>query len=186
MSVIVFIPLANRKGVAKIDIEDYPKVSHLKWYLSSGYATTTTKGQRRHTVRMHQLISPAPRGAYIDHANRDKLDNRRRNLRHCSRSQNSANSKIARTNTSGYRGVCWNKRKRMWQTSVRQGRTLVRRLFSSPEDAARFYNETVKSLFGEFAHVNEIPPPRQLPFPFARLCTCLACLPVVAVTRRED
>jgi len=54
----------------------------------------------------------------IDHINRDRADNRAINLRPATRSENSFNTKFSKANTSGHRGVTWNKRRNKWQAQL--------------------------------------------------------------------
>jgi hypothetical protein len=89
------IPL-TRGEFAIIDSSDYSLVSQYNWHLSNtGYAVWRG-GKPRHTIRMHRLILNTPEGMDTDHINHNKLDNRRSNLRVCSRSinlHNKTNSK---------------------------------------------------------------------------------------------
>ena len=69
--------------------EDVDKVRPYRWYLKDGYAVTSIQYKR---VKMHHLImGKPPKGLEIDHANRNRLDNRRENLRFLTRSQNAKN-----------------------------------------------------------------------------------------------
>ncbi|BCD83620.1 hypothetical protein PSm6_00270 [Pseudomonas solani] len=54
----------------------------------------------------------------IDHINGDRKDNRFSNLRTCTHQQNNHNQPIRKTNTSGIKGVYWNKRQRKWRGQV--------------------------------------------------------------------
>ncbi len=77
------------------------------WYLCNGYARRDfwENGQKRR-VYLHRLIANPPAGLHVDHVNRDKLDNRRRNLRVVTRSENLQNRRGAtRTSRTGVRGV---------------------------------------------------------------------------------
>ena len=100
-----------------VDDEDYEKVVEAKdkrgkpkkWYChnnnsSSDYATS---GDRRNSI--HRLVMGSPKGMCVDHINGDTLDNRKENLRVCTRSQNSQNQKIKSHNQSGYKGVYYSK-----------------------------------------------------------------------------
>ena len=53
----------------------------------------------------------------IDHINHNKLDNRIENLRNCCQAVNQTNRKpkVDKDNTSGHRGVSWDKGKKMWE-----------------------------------------------------------------------
>lgn len=75
---------------------------------------------------MHRFLLKTPKGLETDHINRDKLDNRRSNLRIVSRTQNSINRDMPPNNTSGYKGVTWYKRDRYWQAQIKtKGRNII-------------------------------------------------------------
>ena len=54
----------------------------------------------------------------LDHINRNRADNRLRNLREVSRSENQNNKNLARNNTSGYKGISWNQQEEKWHVSI--------------------------------------------------------------------
>lgn len=60
-----------------------------------------------HSGRFHRLLLSPAQGFYVDHINRDKLDNRRENLRIVRPAVNVRNCKTHANNTSGHRGVSW-------------------------------------------------------------------------------
>ena len=109
---------------------------------------------------MHRTIMKPKDGIDIDHANKNKLDNRRTNLRLCSRSQNLANKFDLNKNRSGYKGVSffkWGNRKKRWVSQIQfRYKTLRIGYFLTPEDAALAYNEAAKEYYGEFARLNNI------------------------------
>jgi hypothetical protein len=108
------IPLTKGK-VAVIDDEDYERVAALKWtYGGGGYA------HRRGNVYLHRFIlGEVPDGMVVDHINRDKLDNRRANLRITTQSVNVFNTPLRKDNKSGVKGICWNKQYRRWQVEAK-------------------------------------------------------------------
>lgn len=98
-----------------VDDADYEYMSQWKWRLhKDGYAYRTGKPN----VYMHRLINKTPQGMITDHINRNKLDNRRANLRTVVKAENQRNTKIFATNTSGYKGVSWSKVMNMWQAYI--------------------------------------------------------------------
>ena len=77
------------------------------------------------------------------------------NLRIASRSQNAMNQRIARNNTSGYKGVYWQKTAGKWKAQIDScGRRKYLGYFSTPEAAALAYDKAAKGLHGEFAKLN--------------------------------
>ena len=65
---------------------------------------------------LHRFVLKAKKGENVDHINGNKLDNRKENLRKCTRSQNFANRKKYTNNTSGYKGV--SKHGNKWQADI--------------------------------------------------------------------
>lgn len=96
---------------AIVDDEDFEFLSQFNWQCdSSGYAVRDIGGRKnKKRTLMHSLLNKTPKGFHTDHINRNKLDNRKVNLRTTTPSQNILNSKISKNNTSGYKGVQWYK-----------------------------------------------------------------------------
>lgn len=61
----------------------------------------------------------APDGVQVDHINRNKLDNRRVNLRFATSLEQQINIGLRSDNTSGFRGVCWCKRTNKFQSYIK-------------------------------------------------------------------
>lgn len=104
-----------------------------------GYIQITINYQRvlahRLAWAMHYLEDPGD--LQIDHINRVRTDNRIVNLRLVDRSENQRNCNLQKNNTSGYRGVTWNRRRNKWQAKVIvRGREHWLGCFSSAEAAA--------------------------------------------------
>jgi hypothetical protein len=117
--VIVFTDL--RRVPFQIDEADYEAVSRYTWSLDSQGYPTTNIGKQPHCrlMRLHPfLLGNAPKGLEWDHENRDKLDNRRRNLRAVSHSANVRNQDLRIDNMSGHRGVAWDARDRKWRAHI--------------------------------------------------------------------
>ena len=88
----------------------------------------------------------------LDHQNLDKADNRWRNLREATRSQNIANTSLNSSNSSGVKGVCWHRRRKLWQAAITcDGRRIHLGYFDVLAEAGSAYELASKELFGEFA-----------------------------------
>lgn len=106
-SVSAVIELRRRRGPSlwtRVDDEDYDTYSVLRWHSSSrGYAGRKVG---RTTLLLHQLIvGSRDSGLQGDHINRDRLDNRRRNLRLATFAQNRQNVPHYSAQGSRFRGV---------------------------------------------------------------------------------
>lgn len=157
------IPLT--KGfVAIVDAEDYEWLNQWKWFAdprpSRGdkavYAIRrkSVNGIAR-TICMHRLILEEPEGMDVDHIDGDGLNNTRANLRIATHQQNLCNRGMPRSNTSGFKGVCYNNSRRRWQAGIGlNGRNIYIGRFRTPEEAARAYDAKAKEIYGEFAYLN--------------------------------
>ncbi len=155
------IPL-TQGNFAIVDVEDYEILSEYKWfavrYGRTFYAVRNEKlpGRKRNTVKMHRQIMSLPQGLFVDHINRNGLDNRRANLRAVSLQQNNFNKqKQSGEYTSKYKGVMLWKRTGKWQTCITyKGKHITLGYFDDEESAARAYDTKARELFGKFAYLN--------------------------------
>lgn len=91
----------------------------------------------------------------VDHINRDRFDNRIENLRLASRRQNGANLSLSCRNTSGVKGVTWDKRSRKWLASIMVDRKRKHvGYFNDIGLAAAAYDRAAEKAFGRFAATN--------------------------------
>ena len=145
---------------AIVDDDDYDEINQFNWCFSHGYAVravTISKGKRK-WQRMHRLVTNCSADMEVDHANHDKLDNRKSNLRVCSRSENNHNQQILTyAKSSVYKGVSFYKRIGKWQAQIKlNNKNKSLGYFTNEIDAAIAYNVAAIELFGEFALLNVI------------------------------
>jgi hypothetical protein len=150
---------------AKVDPEDYDRFKDHEWYAAGCaphfYANRLVrKGNAGKTkfLAMHREIMNPPEGIFIDHINRDKMDNRKANLREATYSQNGANRpKFNRPANSKYKGVSLQKTKtkRTWQATICVNRKRIYLgTFYNEIEAAKAYDQAAKKHHGEFAYLN--------------------------------
>lgn len=157
------IPL-TQGYVAVVDDQDYDGLAEYAWRAQvekNGVYACRLQRKAEHEngmpkkVYMHrQILGVTDRWTDVDHANRNGLDNRRANLRTCSRSENNGNRKKS-GGTSRYKGVSWDSKNGKWLAQIHldnKRRYLGR--FVREEDAARAYDAAALLQWGEFARLN--------------------------------
>ena len=88
---------------------------------------------------------------YVDHRDRDTTNDKLDNLRPCSQAENNANGKTRRDNTSGFKGVSWNKQKGDWVAQITKDGVFYGKHFKDKEDAILWVQQKRTELYGEFA-----------------------------------
>jgi hypothetical protein len=154
--------IALTQGKAAIvDDEDFEFVSQFKWH-ACGRGGSRWYARRKVGVlgqpvflKLHNaLVTPGP-AEVVDHINHDGLDNRRSNLRICTRQENGWNKLRPANNTSGFKGVSWHADRQLWRAVVHiSRRQKYIGSFDTAEQAARAYDTAAVALFGAFAHLN--------------------------------
>lgn len=135
------------------DAEDFPIVQAHKWSIeNSGYVHTTVNGKH---IRLHKQIMDIPDGMVIDHINGDKTDNRKSNLRIASNMENCRNQRLCSRNTTGYKGVSFDKRRKQYSAAITVDyKNIFLGYYESPQEAALAYDKAASFYFGEFARPN--------------------------------
>lgn len=95
------------------DLEDYNKIKDYLWYTKEDGYLICQQGNK--TIRMNRLIMDCT-DPYKDvhHKNHIVYDNRKSNLEICDHYQNIIATKTYSNNTSGRKGVYWDKSKNKW------------------------------------------------------------------------
>lgn len=152
------------KYYALVDDKDFNYLSKFRWnYCKNNksdvsYATRAISKRKGYkTILMHRIIMKLKKGFFVDHINMNGLDNRRSNLRLATRADNMRNRDKTKANTSGYKGVVWDKWTNKWMAQINYlHKHLNLGRFSSKEKAAQVYNEAIKKYHGKFARLNTI------------------------------
>lgn len=148
--------LLTKNRYALIDNEDWDLVKSYSWRaLPSGYVYTSLprKDGKRPNLYLHRLLlNVADKQVQVDHVDGDPLNNCRSNLRTCNASQNQANKRVQRNNTSGYKGVVFHKESQTWHAVIKHNsRTISLRYHKTKEEAFSAYREAAIALKNEFA-----------------------------------
>jgi len=117
-----------------------------------GYSIISLDGRG---YRAHHIAWVLMTGAWpetdVDHKNRNRTDNRWANLRLASRGQNLANSTRRRDNTSGVKGVSFDKARGKWRAQYGAYPNHFSRRFDTKEEAAAAYLAAATARAGKFA-----------------------------------
>lgn len=123
------------------------------WLGKTGYRYAILCGRKRKST---WIIWAIVHGRFpknqIDHRNRVRDDDRLRNLRDASPSQNICNIGIRSNNTSGYKGVSWSTQRNKWRATIKaHGKQMHLGFFTNPRKAWEAYAVAVHLHHGEFA-----------------------------------
>lgn len=139
---------------------DYSRVRRYSWGLDGNgkYASTKIRidGKRRRVALHRYILGVTDPKVFVDHVDRNPLNNLRSNLRICSNSQNQANrlKKFARK-AGRFKGVYWRPKKNAWVSEITHNKNRhYLGIFQSEIEAAKAYNQKAIELFGEFALLN--------------------------------
>lgn len=150
------------------DALDYnPSSGQFRWRHSGGiaghvdptrtctYRVIVIRGQKYYAHRLAWLYMKGEwPPSKIDHVNGDGIDNKWGNLRLATDSENSTNAKLRKTNSTGYKGVCYNKRTGQAKAQI-QFNGVVYHLGSrpTPELAHALYVKASKKIHKQFSRI---------------------------------
>jgi len=125
------------------------------------YYITLCKDGKQKNTKIHRLVASyfvenPENKPYVDHIDNNKLNNLFSNLRWATHQENNRNKKIYSNNTSGFKGVVFDKRYNKWQARTRiDGKSICFGSFDKIEDAVEARVKGVNKIFGEFTNNDE-------------------------------
>jgi len=129
---------------------------------SSGYLyVCLCKNGKRKNHLIHRLVAlafiPNPENkSCVDHIFNNKTDNRVESLRWCTNQENIRNQQISSRNTSGVKGVSWDKHHQKWSAQIMiDGIKINIGRFETKEDAAAARQTRANAAFGIFTNACE-------------------------------
>lgn len=139
------------------DLEDYDLISKYTWCKDKRYFYAKVKGTNKR-IALHRLIMGFPENMEVDHRHGkgSEFDNRKSNLRVATHIENCQNKSRPSNNTSGHKGVSWDKTKQKWAAQIGyHNKRITLGRFDNIEDAIECRNNAERKLFGEFANIEE-------------------------------
>ena len=141
--------------VTWLDADDYAAASEFRWCATEthGIWYAVRRDHRRQNLGLHNFITGQK---FVDHKDGDGLNNCRYNLPKATITQNNQNRGLHRVNTSGFKGVCWDKDKGRWRADIQaNGRRRFLGYCTDPVSAALRYDRAALELHSEFALTNQ-------------------------------
>jgi hypothetical protein len=153
----------SRGKVALVDDEDYESLSQRKFCATKGifprspwYAVTwERKNGKQKIIYLHIILMNPPLNMHVDFVDGNGLNCQRSNMRIASASEDQFNRGIMSTNTSGFKGVSYNKINKKYRAALMKNGKLCR-IGDYPTAilAAHKYDEEAKKFAGVFARLN--------------------------------
>lgn len=145
------------KGIKVLfDKEDYDLIKDYIWNVAkNNYVKSNCKTNGEildKTVRMHILITHSdPKKYDVDHKNHIITDNRKSNLRIVLHNENLMNTKLYSNNTTGVKGVYWDKSRKKWMACITAyKKTYHLGRFDKFEDAVKARKDAELKYHGEY------------------------------------
>lgn len=139
------------------DKDDFELISKYAWSQKGDYVITSTF-QNNNNISMHRLVMKVnDPSIHIDHIGHNTFDNRKSKLRISTKNGNHQNLKIAKNNTSGVTGVCWEEKSQKWHSYIwhdNHCEHLGR--FKDKNEAIRVRKEAEDKYFGEYSYDNSM------------------------------
>ena len=154
--IILYDMIGNPINKAVIDLDDAKRCKGYKWFVDTKDYVSANCNKTK--IRLHRFIMNVldNEDILIDHVDRNPLNNRKSNLRHCVYQENAQNRSILYRNVSGTTGIYWHKGKKKWEARIGvNDKCLYLGQYDNKEEAIRVRKEAEIKYFGEFAPNNK-------------------------------
>lgn len=149
------IPIKTKGSIvyALIDNEDAQKCKELGiWSLTKdGYVINC-----KNKIYLHRFVMNVSNDMEVDHIYHNNLDNRKLKLRFANSTQQKFNTKLRKDNTSGHRGIYWDKERNKWHVSIKNKDKRITKRFDAYDEAVDFVEKTLNEWHKEFLYKQEV------------------------------
>ncbi len=148
------ILLSNWDIPAVVDDEDHILINLHQWRakFKNDNVCAVIRSVNSRSIYLHrQLLDITDPKQQVDHRDINPLNNQRANLRICTNAQNNRNKRKYKNNTSGHKGVTWDKNDKKWRAQIMlnyKAHNIGR--FDKLEEAIKAYEDKAKELFDEY------------------------------------
>lgn len=159
---VVKVRLTNSKNIMLCDKDDWECMKKYTWFEDAyGYASTNNVDSRdekqlSRTIKFHLALLGVRKGLVLDHINRNRLDNRRKNLRFVTQHVNCMNHGLSSANTSGCSGVKLRKDTKKWSASITVNyKSISLGCYDTKEEAIKARKRGEEIYFAPFLQVGD-------------------------------
>lgn len=143
-----------------IDLDDYENCKNICWHTNHGKQTEDNYiygSKDKKQFPLHQFLLGKVEGLVVDHINHNTMDNRRKNLRMVTLSENAMNQRIKSNNTSGVKGVRWHKATQKWQVDITVNqKQIYLGVYENFDEAVKVRKQAEEKYFGEYSLENSL------------------------------
>ena len=134
------------------DLDRYDEIKEFCWFehvTKKNFSTLAAYNFKTEKyMQMHILLGYKG----YDHIDHNELNNLTSNLRPATQNENAKNRKLSVNNTSGVTGVCWHKRRQMWQSRIHiNGKRKTLGYYTDKDEAIKARLQAELVYYGEFA-----------------------------------
>jgi len=142
-------------GTVLIDKEDTEKCKKYHWNIIDGYPKHTyVKNDKKTSICMYRYLINVPKEKIIDHINGNRLDNRKCNLRICTKLENSWNRRMYYDSKTGIKGVHHTENSKFEASITYKGKQICLGRFENKQDAIEAREKAELKYFGEYSYLN--------------------------------
>ena len=143
--------------ISKIDKEDIPKLEKYTWNISNaGYICARINN--KNTLLHRYIFNEYNSEIFFDHINQDKFDNRKENLRRCTKAENNQNKFDINKSSTGKRGVVLHKNGKMTAQVKINGITIFLKNGTNLEELAQissYARAYIHPFSKDYANINQ-------------------------------
>lgn len=137
-----------------VDEIDYERLSKFTWWITGNGYVYSARDYKH--LSMHRVVTGITDPKItVDHKDRNKLNNRRENLRVCTQAKNTYNKGLNKNSTTGFKGVYFLKARGKYVAKIGIGyKSIHLGCFRNIEDAVMARDAASLKIHGEFGRLN--------------------------------